>query len=99
MGASGQVLKLADFGCSKLATQVNKDGCASQSVAADYDKHSTKGTPYWMAPEVIAKGLYGRRADIWSFGCTVIEMATAKPPWTRDFATQYTLLHHIASSD
>eukprot|EP00931_Biecheleriopsis_adriatica_P090153 TRINITY_DN64183_c0_g1_i1.p1 TRINITY_DN64183_c0_g1~~TRINITY_DN64183_c0_g1_i1.p1 ORF type:complete len:491 (+),score=115.65 TRINITY_DN64183_c0_g1_i1:40-1512(+) len=59
--------KLADFGCSKRV-----DG----SLA-----HTMRGSVPWMAPEVIMRSGYGRRADIWSLGCLVIEMATAASPW------------------
>ena len=34
-----------------------------------------------MAPEVLRGESYGRSCDIWSLGCCLIEMATAKPPW------------------
>lgn len=64
-------LKLTDFGASKkLEEMVTSCGV------------SIKGTANWMAPEVIKQNGYGRQSDIWSLGCTVIEMATGKPPWT-----------------
>ncbi|MFS7919486.1 putative mitogen-activated protein kinase kinase kinase STE-STE11 family [Helianthus anomalus] len=67
---SGSV-KLADFGLAK-ATKLN-------------DIKSCKGTPYWMAPEVVNnkknKG-YGPAADIWSLGCTVLEMLTGRVPYS-----------------
>lgn len=39
------------------------------------------GSIPWMAPEVIRQTKYGRKSDIWSFGCTVLEMATGQAPW------------------
>ncbi|KAF7803657.1 mitogen-activated protein kinase kinase kinase 1-like [Senna tora] len=68
--ASGSV-KLADFGLAK-ATKLN-------------DVKSSKGSPYWMAPEVVnlrSRG-YGLKADIWSLGCTVLEMLTRQPPYSQ----------------
>jgi len=63
-------VKLADFGLSKLI----------QKVGSKTDLVSHCGTPYWMAPEIFWGKGYGRRADIWSLGCTVVEMLTGKPP-------------------
>ena len=84
---SGTV-KLADFGASKRM----------EDVATIQSGHkSMKGTPYWMAPEVIKQTGHGRAADVWSVGCTVIEMATGKPPWA-EFSSSISALFHIASS-
>lgn len=49
------VIKLIDFGCAKRYAQ-------EHSIAF----HSVRGTPYWMAPEVIRGEGYGRKSDIWS---------------------------------
>ena len=41
-----------------------------------------KGTPLFMAPEVLAESHYGRKGDVWAVGCTVIQMFTGKPPFS-----------------
>lgn len=69
--ASG-ACKLGDFGCS-----------ASNLSLHTSRNHSVIGSPYWMAPEVIvgsAGGGYTEKADVWSFGITLIELAERKPP-------------------
>eukprot|EP00658_Telonema_sp_P-2_P024606 TRINITY_DN1988_c0_g1_i5.p1 TRINITY_DN1988_c0_g1~~TRINITY_DN1988_c0_g1_i5.p1 ORF type:complete len:300 (+),score=59.47 TRINITY_DN1988_c0_g1_i5:210-1109(+) len=66
-------------------------------MLTQYDCKSLKGTPYWMAPEVIMQAGHGRSADIWSVGATVVEMLTGKPPYS-EFPTQVSVLFHIAST-
>ncbi|CBI23895.3 unnamed protein product, partial [Vitis vinifera] len=63
-------VKIADFGLAK-ATKLN-------------DVKSCRGTPFWMAPEVVnwKNEGYGLATDIWSLGCTVLEMLTRRPPYS-----------------
>uniref|UniRef100_A0A453HKH3 mitogen-activated protein kinase kinase kinase n=1 Tax=Aegilops tauschii subsp. strangulata TaxID=200361 RepID=A0A453HKH3_AEGTS len=64
-------IKLADFGMAK-------------HISAYTSIKSFKGSPYWMAPEVIMNtNGYSLSVDIWSLGCTILEMATARPPWSQ----------------
>ncbi|KAJ5907875.1 Cytokinesis protein sepH [Penicillium taxi] len=61
------LVKLADFGVASRTT-----GLSESSVV---------GTPYWMAPEVIELSGATTASDIWSLGCTVIELLDGKPPY------------------
>lgn len=63
------VVKLADFGVAMKLTETIK----SMSIV---------GTPYWMAPEIVERTHHTTTAcDIWSLGCTVIELYTGSPPY------------------
>eukprot|EP01103_Thecamoeba_quadrilineata_P019148 TRINITY_DN7637_c0_g1_i1.p1 TRINITY_DN7637_c0_g1~~TRINITY_DN7637_c0_g1_i1.p1 ORF type:complete len:453 (-),score=97.92 TRINITY_DN7637_c0_g1_i1:9-1367(-) len=86
---SGTV-KLADFGASRKLEGI---------ISGNGVEKSLKGTVYWMAPEVIKQQDYGYEADIWSVGCTVIEMLTGRPPWADQYPDQVSALYLIASSN
>ena len=45
-------------------------------------QHTTMcGTSYYMAPEMLAGGGYGKTVDWWALGCLLFEMTTGKPPF------------------
>ncbi|XP_063942055.1 MAP3K epsilon protein kinase 1-like isoform X6 [Daucus carota subsp. sativus] len=66
------LVKLADFGVATKLTEAD---------ASTTDAHCVVGTPYWMAPEVIEMSGVCAASDIWSVGCTVIELLTCVPPY------------------
>ncbi|RQM26124.1 hypothetical protein B5M09_003053 [Aphanomyces astaci] len=80
-------VKLADFGASRLLS--------ASSIAKS---KSMRGTPYYMAPEVIKQHTHDTKADIWSIGCTLLKMLTGAPLWKdMKFQTQVALFYHIAN--
>ncbi|XP_047312964.1 mitogen-activated protein kinase kinase kinase 17-like, partial [Impatiens glandulifera] len=69
LGPNPGTAKLADFGSAIL---IHDD---------EIKVRPTRGSPLWMAPEVIRGEYQGFESDLWSLGCTVIEMLTGKPAW------------------
>ncbi|KAL8674280.1 MAG: hypothetical protein Q9168_001347 [Polycauliona sp. 1 TL-2023] len=61
------LVKLADFGVATRTTTLHES--------------SVVGTPYWMAPEIIELSGATTASDIWSLGCTVIELLDGRPPY------------------
>eukprot|EP00505_MAST-04D_sp_SCG-Rhode-Island_P000915 Stramenopile-MAST_4_protein_915 len=97
-----QHIKLCDFGEAKRL---------HQDLSARAER-SLSGSPLWMAPEVIRQEIHAddasealsanadawKRADVWSVGCTMVEMHTGKTPWDNMKSVPAAFLH-IASSN
>ncbi|KAG2591035.1 mitogen-activated protein kinase kinase kinase 17-like [Panicum virgatum] len=74
--------KLADFGCARAAGSARPIG----------------GTPAFMAPEVARGEEQGPAADVWALGCTVLELATGRAPWS-DLGDLLAAVHRIGYTD
>ncbi|XP_075969400.1 STKc_STK36 domain-containing protein fused [Anticarsia gemmatalis] len=61
--------KLCDFGLARIMTN------------ATHILTSIKGTPLYMAPELIEEKPYDHQADLWSLGCIVYELIAGQPPF------------------
>jgi fused-like protein len=72
-----EVIKICDFGFARKLS------------ASTTFMNSLKGTPLYIAPEILAVGPlnYTKRVDVWSFGIIIYELFTGRPPfWAENLA-------------
>jgi len=73
----GSEIKLSDFGESMGDCFSCDPGVTNSHIMSDEINGSIK----WMAPELFLQKGRGRRSDIWSLGCTLVELLTGQNPW------------------
>jgi mitogen-activated protein kinase kinase kinase 1 len=99
LDSTGRRIRIADFGAAaRLASHTTGLG----------EFQDMEGTVAFMAPEVVRGGTteegsatgYGRKCDVWSIGCVIIQMASAKPPWagTYDVKNKFQLIFKIGQA-
>ncbi len=64
------LIKITDFGVSSAVDVQTMTGGAA-----------LVGTPWYIAPEMILGKKYGKTVDVWSLGCTVLELACGRRPY------------------
>lgn len=68
--SKGGVIKIMDFGIAKLLEDISKDIT------------SVSGTPLYMSPEQILGKEIDFQTDLYSFGATIFELSTGRPPFS-----------------
>lgn len=81
------MIKVADFGVATLT---------KSRLSGDMSSDNVLGSPYWMAPEIIQMESSHTSSDIWSLGCTIIELMTGEPPYYH--MPQLSAMYHIAET-
>eukprot|EP00466_Bigelowiella_natans_P005650 jgi/Bigna1/40852/e_gw1.46.45.1 len=92
------LVKIADFGVSQNLLAKTPAQAQYKLTKKNFSKTGLHGTPPFMAPEVVRQDKATTQADVWSLGCTVIEMVTGKPPWASFHRSVPTLLLKISET-
>jgi len=84
--AQKRLAKVLDFGLAKLSGQDR----LKQSLTVEGDVF---GSPSYMSPEQCTGGLVDERSDIYSFGCTMFECLTGRPPFVGNIGATIIFSH------
>jgi len=81
-------VKVLDFGLAK-ALEAGPDGGSDPSLSPTITSAATQagvimGTAAYMSPEQARGSTVDKRADIWSFGCVLLELLTGRNPFVAD---------------
>ena len=90
LGMNG-LLKISDFSEAKWLPNVIEDMSANKML------QSMRGTSRYMAPEVIRRR-YTYAADVWSVGCSVLEMLTGNIPFS-SFSTDIAVMRNVVKNE
>ena len=80
--ADGNV-KVLDFGIAKRLTEPDLAGTPGHTIAG-----TMLGTPAYMSPEQARGEPCDQRADIWAFGCVLVELLSGRSPFARATASE-----------
>eukprot|EP01122_Echinamoeba_exundans_P010175 TRINITY_DN3748_c0_g2_i4.p1 TRINITY_DN3748_c0_g2~~TRINITY_DN3748_c0_g2_i4.p1 ORF type:complete len:1840 (-),score=297.70 TRINITY_DN3748_c0_g2_i4:39-5558(-) len=64
--------KVSDFGSSRRSNQIEEE---------KGKQDDTLGPIKWQPPEVLNNQAYSEKSDVWSFGCTLLEIVTRREPY------------------
>ena len=74
------IAKLADFGIAEFFDDKHIEEKERDDIN-DTKQSQIKGSPFWMAPEIISMNQVTPACDIWAVGATAIELFTGHPPY------------------
>ena len=80
--AASDVAAIAD---AARAGGIDKDDAVNLTHTGGAGHLALVGTPLYMSPEVLKGASATEAADIWAFGCMLIELATGRYPWQAEY--------------
>jgi len=81
---SQEIPRISDFGLSEVVEEISNDSDAV-SVSATTSSGTTPGSIRWLAPELLLDSSMlspTLACDTWSFGMSMLECYTMRPPWS-----------------